>query len=353
MKTTNRVGIRTCSDYSPFGVELDGRTVSLEGYRFGFNGNEKTDEISGSGNHTTALYWEYDSRLGRRWNIDPVVKYHESSYASFANNPIWFMDPSGADTLKILGSKNSSILINYGKGKKTTTYNLKDFNIDVDLGKQKIDLGSNVPDVIGLDINGNLTAGPFTVEGGLNILWHTRGEENCFEPEVYSYDGSGMTASNGDIDKDVSSSVSASIFWGWATKDVWDKSTKKLYDIKTISASNNWVANGYNWTGDFWTASISVGQGYKLSFAKFTSLKPGTKPKTNEPYWNGYSVGFGVGVDATGGFTKVKNFIDVLQGTSLTFTHQYYYLLYGNGRDFGENKDSLEGFNWFVSPKDY
>ena len=24
------VGIRTCSDYSPFGVELDGRTVSLE-----------------------------------------------------------------------------------------------------------------------------------------------------------------------------------------------------------------------------------------------------------------------------------------------------------------------------------
>ena len=32
MKTSNRVGIRTCSDYSPFGVELDGRTVS-GGYR--------------------------------------------------------------------------------------------------------------------------------------------------------------------------------------------------------------------------------------------------------------------------------------------------------------------------------
>ncbi len=94
------VGIRTCSDYSPFGVELDGRTVSVEGYRFGFNTQEKTDEISGSGNHTTALYWEYDSRLGRRWNIDPVVKYHESSYASFANNPIWFLDPDGADTLQ-------------------------------------------------------------------------------------------------------------------------------------------------------------------------------------------------------------------------------------------------------------
>ena len=33
MKTSNRIGIRTCSDYSPYGVELDGRTVS-GGYRY-------------------------------------------------------------------------------------------------------------------------------------------------------------------------------------------------------------------------------------------------------------------------------------------------------------------------------
>ena len=44
------VGIRTCSDYSPFGVELDGRTVSLEGYRFGYQGSEKDDEFKGYGN---------------------------------------------------------------------------------------------------------------------------------------------------------------------------------------------------------------------------------------------------------------------------------------------------------------
>ena len=43
------VGIRTCSDYSPFGVELDGRTVS-GGYRFGFQGSEKDDEFKGDGN---------------------------------------------------------------------------------------------------------------------------------------------------------------------------------------------------------------------------------------------------------------------------------------------------------------
>ena len=91
------VGIRTCSDYSPFGVELDGRTVS-GGYRFGFQNQEKDDEIKGEGNSYTAEYWEYDSRLGRRWNLDPIIKEHESSYASFANNPIWFRDPNGADS---------------------------------------------------------------------------------------------------------------------------------------------------------------------------------------------------------------------------------------------------------------
>jgi hypothetical protein len=43
------VGIRTCSDYSPFGVELDGRTVS-GGYRFGYQGSEKDNELKGNGN---------------------------------------------------------------------------------------------------------------------------------------------------------------------------------------------------------------------------------------------------------------------------------------------------------------
>ena len=44
------VGIRTCSDYSPFCVELEGRTVSNFGYRFGYQGSEKDNEFKGYGN---------------------------------------------------------------------------------------------------------------------------------------------------------------------------------------------------------------------------------------------------------------------------------------------------------------
>ena len=35
-------------------------------YRFGFNGQEKVNEIAGVGNHNTALFWEYDTRTAQR-----------------------------------------------------------------------------------------------------------------------------------------------------------------------------------------------------------------------------------------------------------------------------------------------
>jgi hypothetical protein len=70
-------------------------------YRFGgAGGQEKDDEIFIGA--YTAEYWEYDSRLGRRWNVDPVVKPWESGYATLHNNPLFFIDPLGLDPVKRL-----------------------------------------------------------------------------------------------------------------------------------------------------------------------------------------------------------------------------------------------------------
>jgi hypothetical protein len=55
------------------------------------------NEIAGSGNSYTAEYWQYDSRLGRRWNVDPITYPWQSSYAAFNNNPIYFTDPLGLE----------------------------------------------------------------------------------------------------------------------------------------------------------------------------------------------------------------------------------------------------------------
>ncbi len=47
----------------------------------------------------TAEFWEYDAKIGRRWNLDPVIKVHESLYACFANNPITYVDPDGRESI--------------------------------------------------------------------------------------------------------------------------------------------------------------------------------------------------------------------------------------------------------------
>lgn len=62
-------------------------------YSYGFNGQEKDDEIANG--IYSALYWEYDSRLGRRWNVDPEPYPFMSDYSCFANNPILLTDPLG------------------------------------------------------------------------------------------------------------------------------------------------------------------------------------------------------------------------------------------------------------------
>ena len=68
---------------------------AMGGYRYFFNGQEADNEVYGEGVSLTAEFWQYDSRLGRRWNVDPVFKEYESPYACFAGNPVWFADPNG------------------------------------------------------------------------------------------------------------------------------------------------------------------------------------------------------------------------------------------------------------------
>jgi RHS repeat-associated protein len=98
--------ITSISDYYPFGAPIQGRSYSSSEYRFGFNTQEKTDEISGTGNHFTAQFWEYDTRLGRRWNQDPKPNPSISNYAAFANNPIWYKDPLGDTIIVNSNTKN-------------------------------------------------------------------------------------------------------------------------------------------------------------------------------------------------------------------------------------------------------
>jgi len=65
--------------------------------KYGFQGQQKVDEISGEGNHYTAEFWEMDPRIGRRWNRDPLENKFpwQAPYTIFDNNPTNKIDPTG------------------------------------------------------------------------------------------------------------------------------------------------------------------------------------------------------------------------------------------------------------------
>ena len=79
--------------YSNLGAQKQGFYRHI----FHYNGQENDNEVSGPGNTTTALFWEYDTRTGRRWNLDPISRDWESSYATFLNCPISADDPDGLE----------------------------------------------------------------------------------------------------------------------------------------------------------------------------------------------------------------------------------------------------------------
>lgn len=83
--------------HDPFGLLLVGRNwVAGSEYRYGFNTQEQVNEVYGNGNLNTAQFWDYDTRIGRRWNRDPLTYEWRSPYSCFNNNPIYYSDITGA-----------------------------------------------------------------------------------------------------------------------------------------------------------------------------------------------------------------------------------------------------------------
>jgi len=89
--------IRSVSQQSAFLAPLKDLTWHSGSYPNAGNGQRKDDEVYGAGNLNMAKYWEYDTRLARRWNIDPVTKMWQSPYLTFRNSPLIYIDPNGDD----------------------------------------------------------------------------------------------------------------------------------------------------------------------------------------------------------------------------------------------------------------
>jgi YD repeat-containing protein len=107
--------VLSATDYYVYGMGMIGRKFTANAsskYRFSVNGQEKESDLNED--ITSAMYWEYDSRIGRRWNVDPVIKVFESSYLCFRGNPILFSDSKGdqaGDPQKLYHATNNALAI--------------------------------------------------------------------------------------------------------------------------------------------------------------------------------------------------------------------------------------------------
>ncbi len=72
-----------------------------KGYRFGFNGKEKDNEINVNGGDYDFGARIYDGRLGRWLSLDPLMKKYPSfsAYSAFGNSPILILDPDGKEII--------------------------------------------------------------------------------------------------------------------------------------------------------------------------------------------------------------------------------------------------------------
>jgi RHS repeat-associated protein len=82
------------TEYSCYGVELVGwGYVSVDSYRFGYNGMESCSEV----NAYLTDFRMLDARIGRWWSIDPLSAQAAflSPYNAMNNSPLSLIDPSG------------------------------------------------------------------------------------------------------------------------------------------------------------------------------------------------------------------------------------------------------------------
>jgi len=108
------------SDYYPFGMQMPGRHGSSADYRYGFQGQEKDDEIKGEGNSVNFKYRMHDPRIGRFFAVDPLApEYpHNSPYAFSENVVINSVELEGLE-------KKLAIAMSGGEG---THYSSSDIN---------------------------------------------------------------------------------------------------------------------------------------------------------------------------------------------------------------------------------
>jgi len=110
----NEVVVQNYSDYYPFGMQMQGRTLSSIPYVFGYQGEFAEYDAENSLSYFEARMW--DARIARWHMMDPAGQF-ASPYLGMGNNPVVSVDPDGRIVPIIIpifiGAMTNAVIQNY------------------------------------------------------------------------------------------------------------------------------------------------------------------------------------------------------------------------------------------------
>ncbi len=116
--------------YYPFGMQMSARTFtntdaifSDEGHRYGFQGQEKDDEVKGEGNSVNYKYRMHDPRIGRFFSLDPLAPDYPW------NSPFAFSENRVIDGIELEGLEYATFTILVVDGKVTDIHTVTDYEL--------------------------------------------------------------------------------------------------------------------------------------------------------------------------------------------------------------------------------
>jgi RHS repeat-associated protein len=256
------------TDYYAFGSAM--RVAGEGAYRFGFNGKEMSNEIKGGvGNNYTAEFWEYDPRIGRRWNLDPRPMVGVSEYSAFNNNPILHSDPLGDTTSRPSWAEKGPInLSKYKAGSlpyKGSILNKADAAVN---NWVLAPIGNLVIDAI--DAIGNPATSIYDIGQGIGNGYKALGEWSSNNPDllggVMSGLGSGYNYAKENYNNPDAHLQVASQFWGLfggsalAPKiNIASRSSISFYTVQGEADAARLLSGGHPWPSSPTRAHLGEG----------------------------------------------------------------------------------------------
>jgi RHS repeat-associated protein len=276
----------SANDYYAFGAPMPGRSFNSTDYKYGFNGKEKDDEITGSsGTDYDFGARIYDARLGRFLSVDPM-RYNYPSYSPYlfaGNTPIQAIDLEGKNIYYVNKDGTVLDLSIAGNLEKVDNENLR--NAYTTLLRT-----SSGKDIINFFQSSTMSGHDIYIQTETQHSYQAKGNYVC--STVYDVAGQGKVVDG--VVGGITKSLDQTVLTSWNGLDV-SRSEGKTVDLIALSGDHFNTTNPFVWS-TYAQAYVRVPtlNNYELAEALYHEIYahiiiPASSGAADSDHWQKYS----------------------------------------------------------------